>query len=152
MRDSETVASAYGINTTRTKLTGFVLSGAVASVAGSVLAYVVGQPGPGYTDIFFSVTWLAYVVVAGIGSIGGAVLAAGVFGLLPLVFTSRASASSTGAGSEIVAGILLILVMVINPGGLATMARFVRRRSTVHSETGTTPDAAVSALGAARAL
>ena len=152
VRDSETVASAYGINTTRTKLTGFVLSGAVASVAGSVLAYVVGQPGPGYTDIFFSVTWLAYVVVAGIGSIGGAVLAAGVFGLLPLVFTSRASASSTGAGSEIVAGILLILVMVINPGGLATMARFVRRRSTVHSETGTTPDAAVSALGAARAL
>jgi branched-chain amino acid transport system permease protein len=128
------VASAYGINTTRTKLTGFVLAGAVASVAGSVLAYVIGQPGGGYTDIFFSITWVAYVVVAGIGSIGGAALAAAVFGLLPLVFTSRASASSTGAGAQVVAGILLIMVMVINPGGLATMTKFVRRRATVHSE------------------
>jgi branched-chain amino acid transport system permease protein len=134
VRDSETVASAYGINTTRTKLTGFVLAGAVASVAGSVLAYVIGQPGGGYTDIFFSITWVAYVVVAGIGSIGGAALAAAVFGLLPLVFTSRASASSTGAGAQVVAGILLIMVMVINPGGLATMTKFVRRRATVHSE------------------
>lgn len=134
VRDSETVASAYGIDTTRTKLTGFVLAGAVASVAGAVLTYVIGQPGGSYTDIFFSITWLAYVVVGGIGSIGGALLASGVFGLLPLVFTSRVSASSTGSGSEIVAGALLILVMVINPGGVATMTRFVRRRSSVHGE------------------
>jgi branched-chain amino acid transport system permease protein len=134
VRDSETVAAAYGINTTRTKLVGFVLAGAVASVAGAILTYVIGQPGGGYTDIFFSITWLAYVVVAGIGSIGGALLAAAVFGLLPLVFTSQASASSTGTSSEVVAGVLLVLIMMINPGGLATMARFVRRRATVHSE------------------
>jgi branched-chain amino acid transport system permease protein len=148
VRDSETVAAAYGIDTTRTKLTGFVLAGAVASVAGSVLAYVIGQPGTGYTDIFFSITWLAYVVVAGIGSIGGAALAAAVFGLMPLVFTSRVTASSTGSGAEIVAGVLLVLIMVINPGGIATMTRFVRRRATVH---GAGPDTALvvapSALG-----
>ena len=134
VRDSESVASAYGINTTRTKITGFVLAGAVAAVSGSVLTYVIGQPGQGYTDIFFSITWLAYAVVAGIGSIGGAAIAAGVFGLLPLVFTSRASASSTGSGSLIVAGVLLVLVMIINPGGVASMMRFVRRRATVHGD------------------
>lgn len=139
VRDSETVAAAYGIDATRTKLTGFVLAGSVASVAGSVLSYVVGQPGAGYTDIFFSITWLAYVVVAGIGSIGGAALAAAVFGLLPLVFTARASASSTGSGAEITAGILLVLVMAINPGGLATMTRFVRRRATVHGDAAADP-------------
>lgn len=134
VRDSETVAAAYGVNTTRTKLTGFVLSGAVAATAGAVLTYAIGQPGSTYTDIFFSITWLAYVVVAGIGSIGGAALAAVVFGLLPLVFTAQASASSTGSSAEIVAGVLLILVMIINPGGVATMARFVRRRATVHGD------------------
>ncbi|HVA73089.1 MAG TPA: ABC transporter permease [Acidimicrobiales bacterium] len=148
VRDSDTVASAYGIDTTRTKLSGFVLAGAVASVAGAVLTYVIGQPGGNYTDIFFSITWLAYVVVGGIGSIGGAVLASSVFGLLPLVFTSRASASSTGSGAEIVAGALLILVMVVNPGGVATMARFVRRRSTVHGELVAEDRQLVDAVGA----
>jgi branched-chain amino acid transport system permease protein len=134
VRDSEAVASAYGINTTRTKIVGFVLAGAVAAVAGSVLTYVIGQPGGSYTDIFFSITWLAYAVVAGIGSISGAALAAGVFGLLPLVFTAKVSASSTGSNSQIVAGVLLVMVMIINPGGIASMTRFVRRQATVHGD------------------
>ncbi|MHB1487254.1 MAG: ABC transporter permease [Acidimicrobiales bacterium] len=134
VRDSETVAAAYGINPTSTKLIGFVLAGAVAAVAGAVLTYVIGQPGGGYTDIFFSITWLAYVVVGGIGSIGGAVIAAVFFGLLPLISTARATASSTGSGAEIVAGALLILVMMVNPGGLASMARFVRRRASAHDD------------------
>lgn len=132
VRDSERVAAAYGVNVARTKLTGFVLAGAVAAVGGSILTYAYGQPGTTYIDVFFSTAWLANTVVMGITAISGAFLAAGVFGLLPLILAGPVSASSTGSGAEIVAGALTILIMMINPGGLASMTRFMRRQASVH--------------------
>ena len=35
---------------------------------------------------------------------------------------------------EIVSAALLILIMMVNPGGLASMARFVRTRASAHAD------------------
>lgn len=134
VRDSERVATAYGVDVVRTKLTGFVFAGAIAAVGGSVLTYVLGQPGDSYVDVFFSITWLANAVVMGITSLGGAFLAAGVFGLVPLIGAGPTTASGSGSSAEILAGAATVLIMMINPGGLATMGRYVRRPPTVHGE------------------
>jgi branched-chain amino acid transport system permease protein len=132
VRDSQTVAVAYGVDVVRTKLIGFVLAGAVASVGGSILVYMLGQPGNSYIDVFFSTTWLANSVVMGITVMTGAFLAAGTFGLLPLLLAGPTTAAGSGPSAEIVAGIATVLIMMINPGGVATMTRFVRRQATVH--------------------
>src|SRR5438270_150784 len=83
IRDSETVASAYGIRPVRVKLTGFVLSGAIAALAGTMLTYQLGGVNSLYGSVTFSILWLTNAVVGGILSIAGPVIGALFFGLYP---------------------------------------------------------------------
>jgi branched-chain amino acid transport system permease protein len=53
VRDSETVAAAYGIQPVRTKLTGFAVSGAIAALAGSLIAYQLGSVQTAYAGVLF---------------------------------------------------------------------------------------------------
>ena len=133
IRDSETVATAYGIRPVRTKLSGFVVSGAICSLAGTMLAYQLGSVGTQYASVGFSISWLANSVVAGITSIAGPVIGALFFGLYPELTKSAVQATSISFIPQIVAAALLLLIMAVNPGGLASMGRFVRSRATAHA-------------------
>ncbi|HVT76778.1 MAG TPA: ABC transporter permease [Acidimicrobiales bacterium] len=130
IRDSETVAAAYGIRPVRVKLTGFVVSGAISALAGGLLAYQLGGVSGQYGSVFFSITWLTYAVVAGIGSLGGPVIAALLFGLYPELTKGAVKATSISFWPEIIAAALLLVIMMVNPGGLASMNRFIRSRAT----------------------
>jgi branched-chain amino acid transport system permease protein len=132
VRDSETVAAAYGIQPTRTKLTGFVVSGAIAALAGTMVAYELGSVQTGYAGVLFSITWLAYAVVAGITSLAGPLIGALLFGLLPELSKGEVHAASISHWPEVSAAALLIIIMAINPQGLASMARFLRTRVSAH--------------------
>ena len=132
IRDSETVAAAYGIRPVRTKLAGFVVSGAIAALAGSMLTYQLGGLSTQYASVFFSVSWMANAVVAGITSIAGPVIGALLFGLYPELTKSAVEATSISFVPQIVASALLLLVMSVNPGGLASMSRFVRTRASAY--------------------
>ncbi len=147
IRDSETVATAYGIRPVRVKLTGFVVSGAISALAGGLLAYQLGGVNSQYGSVFFSITWLTYAVVAGIGSLGGPVIAALLFGLYPELTKSAVKATSISFIPQIVAAALLLVVISINPGGLASMNRFIRSRASAHED-----DAVTDETGAALAL
>ena len=133
LRDSEIVASAYGIRPVRTKLTGFVLSGGIAALAGALLTYQLGSVSTVYGSVFFSITWLSQSVVAGITSIAGPVIGALLFGLYPQLTQGSVSASHLSFLPEAVAGALTIVIMAINPEGLASMSRFVRSRVSAFS-------------------
>ncbi|MEY2467651.1 MAG: hypothetical protein QOF21_349 [Actinomycetota bacterium] len=134
IRDSETVAMAYGIRPVRVKLTGFVVSGAISALAGGLLSYQLGAVNAQYAGVAFSITWLTYAVVAGIGSLGGPVIAALLFGLYPELSKGAVKASSISHWPEIIAAALLLLIMMVNPGGLASMSRFVRSRATAYDD------------------
>lgn len=136
IRDSETVAAAYGIRPVRVKLTGFVVSGAFSALAGGLLTYQLGGVNSQYGSVFFSITWLTYAVVAGIGSLGGPVIAALLFGLYPELTKGAVKASSISFIPQIIAGALLLVIMMINPGGLASMNRFIRSRATAYDGQG----------------
>jgi branched-chain amino acid transport system permease protein len=151
IRDSETVASAYGIRPVRVKLTGFVVSGAIASLAGAMLTYQLGALNAGYGTVTFSIQWLAYSVVAGIMSIAGPIIGALFFGLYPELAKSAVSASNISHVQEIFAAVLVIVIMAVNPGGLASMSRFVRSRATAHVDDEASDAADLAAIEAAAA-
>jgi len=149
IRDSEIVAAAYGIRPVRVKLTGFVVSGAIAALAGTMITYQLGGVSSGYASVTFSILWLGNSVVAGLLVIGGPVIGALLFGLLPELTKGSVSASSISFIPELIAALLLILIVAVNPEGLASMSRFVRSRATAHA--GSDDDGDIDAIEAATA-
>jgi ABC-type branched-subunit amino acid transport system permease subunit len=134
IRDSEVVAAAYGIRPVRVKLTGFAVSGAIAALGGTMLTYQLGAVSPERASVFSSISSLANAVVAGIGSLLGPPIGAFLFELYPELTKGEVQATSLSFWPQIIASGLLILMLAVNPGGLASMARFVRSRASAYDE------------------
>jgi branched-chain amino acid transport system permease protein len=83
MRDSETAASSVGIGLRRAKLFVFAVSAAMAGLGGTLLT----QSNQNWDTITFNpvlgLFWFVAVVVCGVSSIGGAVLAACIYVAIP---------------------------------------------------------------------
>jgi branched-chain amino acid transport system permease protein len=149
IRDSETVAAAYGIRPVRVKLTGFVVSGAIAALAGTMITYQLGTVQGQYASVFYSISSLVYAVVGGITSIAGPIIAALFFVLYPELTKAAVSATSISFVPQIVSSGLLILIMAVNPEGLASMGRFLRSRASAYEEQ--EPEADLTAIEEAAA-
>ena len=109
-RDNEPTARAAKIDTTRIKLTAFVLSGAVAGFAGAL--YVMHENGV-YSNSFSadtSITLFAMVVIGGLGSIPGVILGA--------VYVWGATYFLHGGYSELATGIGILFLLMFFPDGL----------------------------------
>lgn len=123
VRDNPAQAAAMGIAVVRTKLTTFVLSGTLASLAGFLWAAGVTTASPEAFPAHRSLGLLAAAIIGGLGSVGGAVLGTAYLLGIPY-FAADVSPYfgilSTGVG-------LLVLVLVL-PGGLARVAFAVRDR------------------------
>lgn len=76
VREDELAASAVGVNTTRTKVTAFVLGAALAGMAGALFALFNNTVSPDDFKMDVSFLVVAMVVIGGTGSITGAALAA----------------------------------------------------------------------------
>lgn len=136
VRDQEVAAEIAGINLGRTRVQAFVISAAYAGLAGAVMAMVVRLAAPSVFTIVLSLSLLTAAVIGGLGSITGAFIGAAVLVFLPPWVTDL----STGSGlsdtqaaqmSPLIYGIVLVLVMLLAPGGvmgtLSTAWRRVRQ-------------------------
>jgi len=148
IRDSETVATAYGIRTVRVKLTGFVVSGAIAALAGALLAYQLGNVVAAYVSVSFSIVWLGNAIVGGILALGGPVVGALLFGLLPELQKSQVKANNIDAIPAIRSAALLLIVMMVRPAGLASFSEFFRRRTSAYAADDSDDLAAIEAAAA----
>lgn len=109
--DVET-ASILGINTDRVSLIVVCLGAALAGLAGTVAApYQSVSPGMG---MLILITVLIVVVIGGVGSIGGAMVAGMALGLVQTVGSVWASGYST-----LIPYLALVLVLLLKPTGLA---------------------------------
>ena len=120
VRDNENAAAAVTIDTTKVKLTGFIISGALAGFAGSV--YVLHQRGL-HSDAFgadVSIRLFSMVVIGGLGSLPGAVL--GAIYVRGAEFFLRSSWALVASG----AGILVLLLFL--PEGLGGLLYALRDR------------------------
>ncbi len=72
--EDESAAGSFGVDTARYRLLAFVLSSALAGIAGALYARLYGYIDPDIAAFHVSAMMLAMVVLGGAGSVGGAVL------------------------------------------------------------------------------
>jgi branched-chain amino acid transport system permease protein len=133
VREDEIAAQAMGINTTRVKVTAFVLGAFFAGIAGALYAlFEQGISDPTSFGFVRSFDFVTMVVLGGLGSITGSVLAAVVLTTLPEVLRSTLGADFNQY-RLVTYALLLILLMLVRPQGIFgskefRMPRFLRRR------------------------
>ena len=115
--DDEDTARTVGIDVARYKLTAFALGTAIAGVAGGLYAHYARIIVPDAFGFTVSISILAMVVVGGIGSTVGVLIAAVLLTLMPELFRF------INDYKLLLYGGLLLLTMRFSPAGLAGLAR-----------------------------
>ncbi len=123
VRENERRMRALGYDTTRLKLTAFVLAGAFAGLAGTLQAGFNQFIWPGDLFITTSVTALVMVLVGGTGTLVGPVVGAAVVILLR---TYAASSPLIGERWETLLGVLFVVTVLVARVGLVGLVRRIR--------------------------
>jgi branched-chain amino acid transport system permease protein len=121
IRENESVAQAFGIPVTRYKLLAFVLSGAMAGLAGAMYGHAIGfvnNEAP--FNQLQSLTLVTIVVVAGLGHRLAAIVVALAFWILPSFI------QGLHGWAYIIGAVGLLATVALHPGGLAELGH--RRR------------------------
>jgi len=123
VRDSEVAAASSGVALPIYKTLAFGVSGAFAGVAGSLLVLATnGFAQPSEFSVLVSLQILIGAAVAGLGSLWGVIVGAVFIGLLPSVSASAPLIGSSH-GQDVVFGLIVILVMLLLPNGVAGLLR-----------------------------
>jgi branched-chain amino acid transport system permease protein len=117
-REDEIAANANGINIFRYKMLGFVIAAFIAGIGGCIYAMDVGFVKPDAAQFLRSIDFLIYVVLGGMGSMTGAILAAYVLTYLQELLRFLQDYRL------IIYPVILILVMLFRPKGLLGMKEF----------------------------
>ncbi len=112
VRENEIAAEAMGIDTTRAKVSAFVMSAFFAGIGGALYAHRVGVLKPIELGFQKSIDLVIIVVVGGMGSISGVVMAAAILVILPELFREFADYRM------IAYSLALIGVMLLRPQGI----------------------------------
>lgn len=121
VNDSELAAESLGVNTYALRLKVFVLSAGFAGLGGVFYAYQVGIVSPQIAGFHLSVEILLIVVIGGLGSVWGALAGAFLIEFLGEGMSELIPAMIPGATGEVQLlgyGIVLVLVILLLPGGL----------------------------------
>jgi branched-chain amino acid transport system permease protein len=118
IREDEVSAASLGINCAAWKVFAFGVGSAVAGAAGCFYASFVGTLVPDAFFITESFTILAMVVVGGMGTLIGPVCGAVLLTVLPEFLRS------IGDLRLVVYGVLVTIVVLFVPGGIAQAAQF----------------------------
>jgi len=117
VRGDEVAAEAMGVNTTRHKVLAFVISAALAGMAGGLSGQLFANPlSPQSLNFVKSIEVIVMIVVGGIGSITGAVLGATTLTILPEAL--RTVDQQFPGLRMVLYALLLILFMIFRPQGL----------------------------------
>lgn len=117
VRENEIAAEAMGVDTTHFKVQAFTASAAVAGVAGGLFAHYLSYINPSSFDFMKSVEIVIMVVLGGMGSVSGAIIAAFLLTLLPEAL--RPLQNLTGVDLRMVIySLILIFMMLLRPKGM----------------------------------
>jgi branched-chain amino acid transport system permease protein len=121
IREDELAAQAMGVNTTRYKVTAFVISSAFAGVAGALYGHW-RLPHPNDFTFVRSFEIIIMIVLGGLGSITGSILGALVITFLPEVL--RQLPGGVYNYRLVIYAALLILIMLTRPQGVLGTREF----------------------------
>ena len=112
LRENEIAAESCGVKATYYKVMAFSLSAFFAGVAGALYAGTIGILTPGQFNFMASINILVMVVLGGMGSMLGSVIAASILTALPLIL------QGLNEYRLIIYALILIIVMIFKPSGL----------------------------------
>jgi len=113
VRENAVAAEAVGINTARVKVQSFVMSAFFAGIGGALFAHELGTTlNPRELGFQKSIDLVIMVVLGGMGSITGVVLAAAILTIMPELFREFADYRMP------IYALALIIVMIVRPAGL----------------------------------
>jgi branched-chain amino acid transport system permease protein len=115
IREDELAAQAMGVNTTRYKVTAFVISSAFAGIAGALYGHW-RLPHPNDFTFVRSFEIIIMIVLGGMGSITGSVLGAIVITFLPELL--RQLPGGVYDYRLVIYALLLIIIMITRPQGM----------------------------------
>jgi branched-chain amino acid transport system permease protein len=121
IRESEVAATSSGVSLPVYKTLAFGLSAAFAGVAGGFYALNNSFINPDVFGLTLSLTILIGAAVGGLGSLWGVIVGAAFVQLLPNALSSSSTVGSQA--TPVVFGLVLIVVMMLAPGGAAQLMR-----------------------------
>lgn len=132
VRDRDQAAEAIGVQLARYKVLAFVLSSALAGVAGALYGSYQRFVNPGEFTLFVSIAYIAMIVVGGAGTIFGSVLGALFITAVPRIIewlsaipTVQRMLDTVGVTvyslNQAVFGLLIVLFLMLEPRGLAAI-------------------------------
>ena len=122
VRDVEPAALAVGASPQRTKLVAFVISAALAGIAGAFFAVQKTVVTPDDFTADFSIFFLLTIVLGGLGTLWGPIIGALVFFLIPELLAGMES------WRMLIYGVILLCLMLFAPHGLYGALRQAWRR------------------------
>jgi ABC-type branched-subunit amino acid transport system permease subunit len=123
VRDDPVAAAVSGISPSTAKVTAFMISSLFAALAGGVFAQILAYVGPGAFGLGLSLSLLVGVVLGGRSSLFGAVIGAVLLVWLPEFVLNLSndrgwSEQITNNAPNLIYGLLVVLVVLIAPGGI----------------------------------
>jgi branched-chain amino acid transport system permease protein len=120
--ENREVAQLLGVDIRATVLLAFMLSGALATLAGVLVSARLGLADPNI-GLSYGLRALAVMVIGGLGNVRGAMLAGLLVGFVDVFTLAFLSQAYSGIG----AWVLLIVVLLVKPSGL--LGSYVQRES-----------------------
>jgi len=122
LRDAEVAAEATGISKPSALIAIFMLAGALAAVAGGLFASLQTYITPDAFTFDLSVLFFIAILIGGRGSILGPMLGTIILTILPEF------AAPLAAWSTFLYAVLLLVIVLVMPGGIAALLDFRNRR------------------------
>ncbi len=128
VRDRDVAAQIMGINLFNYKVMAFAISSFFVGISGALLAHYTMIVSPEFYSVSVSIEYLAMILVGGLGSVFGSILGALFITLLPVGLDMLISFLSgyfpnlhqmLSSFKELVFGLVIILFLIFEPGGLA---------------------------------
>lgn len=140
IRDRDVAAQIIGVEIFRYKLLAFAISSFYAGTAGALWTYYLKIANYEHFTLATSVSYLAMIIIGGLGSVLGSVLGAAFITLLPIVLVYVVEGGAAVVGFQygaiadflanlrlIIFGGLIILFLAIEPEGLYRLWGTVKR-------------------------
>lgn len=132
VRDHDQAAEVIGVRAGRYKIGAFMVSSAIAAVAGALFGAYQQHVTPDEWTLLLSIQYIAIIIVGGLGTVFGSILGAVFVGALPALIDEYSDAipgvSSSAGGdgfisvfalNQAIFGLLIVLFLVFEPRGLA---------------------------------
>jgi ABC-type branched-subunit amino acid transport system ATPase component/ABC-type branched-subunit amino acid transport system permease subunit len=146
VRDAEVAAEATGISKPRMLIAIFLFAGALAAIAGGLFASLQTYITPDAFTFDLSILFFIAILIGGRGSILGPMLGTVILTILPEV------AAPLAAWSTFLYAVLLLVIVLVMPGGIAALLDFRNRRPLASNRAIVPRPAALGAIVRARAV